>query len=417
MSIQPQATSAHATPPSRTGQPAGPPKRPGPPKDANPSTGQTGDSSAAEEEGGEEEGEPRSYRSLFLIMPSWLVSLVVHMVILIVAAFLTFALPSDAIRDALIVHAVEPTEEIEELTEFEMDLENVDVLDHSPTPTSVIDPGMQEFGDPTEDLEVSEDGVVDVADISVSEIGALFGRDGQGMASIGDGMGGAAYFGTVASGRRFVYVIDNSNSMTRGRFETAINELVRSVDSMSQTSSFYVIFFSDTAYPLFHPSPAPGFVKATEENKTRLKQWLRTAQLCLYTDGRKAMEIAFSMRPDTIYILGDGAFTDDTTKRLTAPHQRSIPIHTFGMEVDQKGEWQLKDIAKANNGKYTPVRAHPLAQQMAQKNPIPRNRTRGPVWGVTLPLVAKKAGGGPRPGGQKKGPGGQKKGPRKKKNN
>jgi hypothetical protein len=121
------------------------------------------------------------------------------------------------------------------------------------------------------------------------------------------------------------------------------------------------------------------------------------------------MEIAFSMRPDTIYILGDGAFTDDTTKMLTAPHNRSIPIHTFGMEVDPKGEWQLRDIAKANHGKYTPVRAHPLALQMAQKNPIPRNRTRGLVWGVTLPAGNKRAGGGPqkRPGGQKKG--GQKK--------
>ena len=53
---------------------------------------------------------------------------------------------------------------------------------------------------------------------------------------------------------------------------------------------------------------------------------------------------------------------------------------------------------------------------MAKKNPLPRNRTRGPVWGVTLPLVAKKPGGGPkkRPGGQKKGPGGQKKGGQKK---
>jgi hypothetical protein len=174
---------------------------------------------------------------------------------------------------------------------------------------------------------------------------------------------------------------------------------------MSQTSSFYVVFFSDTAYPLFHPSPAPGFVKATEENKALLKRWLRTLQLCLYTDGRKAMEIAFSMNPDTIYILGDGAFTDDTTKRLTAPHNRSIPIHTFGMEVDGKGEWQLKDIAKANHGKYTPVRAHPLAQQMAKERPIPRNRARGPVWGVTLPAVAKKPGGGgpKRGGGAKKG--------------
>ena len=97
-------------------------------------------------------------------MPSWLVSAIVHLAILIAAALLTFTLPSDAIRNALIVHAIEPTEEIEQLTEFEMDLENVDVLDHTPRPTSIIDPGMQDFVDPTEDMEVSEDGDVDISD-------------------------------------------------------------------------------------------------------------------------------------------------------------------------------------------------------------------------------------------------------------
>ena len=90
------------------------------------------------------------------------------------------------------------------------------------------------------------------------------------------------------------------------------------------------------------------------------------------------------MKPDAIYILGDGVFTDDTTQLLTAPHDRQITIHTLGMEVQPRGEAQLRAIAEANRGTYRAVRASPLACQMALQNPIPRNRTRGPVWGREL---------------------------------
>ena len=55
-----------------------------------------------------------------------------------------------------------------------------------------------------------------------------------------------------------MFVVDNSNSMIRGRFETALLELIRTVDNMTPKQQFYVIFFSDTAYRVFHPNPAPG---------------------------------------------------------------------------------------------------------------------------------------------------------------
>lgn len=52
----------------------------------------------------------------------------------------------------------------------------------------------------------------------------------------------ADYFGSKAKGRRFVFVVDNSNSMTRGRFHTALNELVRTVEQMESDQYFHVIF-------------------------------------------------------------------------------------------------------------------------------------------------------------------------------
>ena len=68
-----------------------------------------------------------------------------------------------------------------------------------------------------------------------------------------------------------MFVVDNSNSMIRGRFETALLELIRTVDNMTPKQQFYVIFFSDTAYRVFHPSsrrpawcPADGIATSSD---------------------------------------------------------------------------------------------------------------------------------------------------------
>ena len=102
------------------------------------------------------------------------------------------------------------------------------------------------------------------------------------------------------------------------------------------------------------------------------------------------MRLALSLRPDAIYVLGDGAFTDDTTNQLTAVHNRRTPIFTLGMQVPDKGKSQLTRIAKANNGTYRLVTVAPGAAQAAARAPIKKNNTRGPIWGMKLPVQRKK---------------------------
>ena len=327
----------------------------------------------------------------FRRMPAWLVSLVVHLVLLLSLALCKFAEDKPSRGVFVLAETVEaPDELVENLAEFELNvrpLEFTSVAGDSP----LADVGVTALGDVTLAAELDARDVlsdVSLSETAVDEIGALFGKDGAGMADIGDGLKAvASFFGARSRGEKFVFIVDNSNSMIRGRFETALLELVRTVDNMSPQQQFYVIFFSDSAYRMFHPDPAPGLVPATERNKQRLKYWLSTVPLCLHTRGREAVTAALAMNPDVIYILGDGVFTDDSTELLTAPHERRIPIHTLGMEVELRGEQQLRAIADANHGTYRAVSASPQAQQMAQANPIPRNRTRGPVWGLNLPLV------------------------------
>lgn len=325
--------------------------------------------------------------------PPWSVSLLFHLVLLLVLAFCQIANVQEKLPVFVAVTPVDPSDSLEELSEVEMpELEESETESLSLEPVEV-DPGEIAFADVTSPAELTADaiGSLDLPETTIDEIGALFGKDGPGMADIGDGLKAAAsFFGSKSSGRRFVFVVDNSNSMTRGRFETALAELIKTVDQLTPRQYFYVIFFSDTAYRMFHPDPASGLVPATDRNKELLRAWLYSVQMCLHTRGEEAMKTAIALRPDVIYILGDGAFTDNTEKLLTAPHNRRIPIHTLGMEVNEAGERQLKAIAAANHGTYRAVRAAPAARLAAQKNPIPRNRTRGAVWGRALPVSDSK---------------------------
>ena len=69
----------------------------------------------------------------------------------------------------------------------------------------------------------------------MGDVGTLFGESGNGLADLGSGMAGgatASFFGTKVEGERILYMLDNSGSMKRGRMETLVAELSKSVMSL-----------------------------------------------------------------------------------------------------------------------------------------------------------------------------------------
>jgi len=92
------------------------------------------------------------------------------------------------------------------------------------------------------------------------------------------------------------------------RLETAVAELLRTVDALTPKQAFYVIFVSDKTYPMFYPSPAPQMILATPENKKQLAAWLPKAILASGKNREliKAMDLAASLNPHAIYLLWDG---------------------------------------------------------------------------------------------------------------
>ena len=170
--------------------------------------------------------------------------------------------------------------------------------------------------------------------------------------------------------------------MTGGRLETALVALQESIDALSTKQKFYIIFYSDTAYPLFHPKPADDLLPGTDANKKKVRQWLGSIQMCLRTDIRDAIKLAREMRPDLIYILGDGAFN---SSELTDNPLKGVTIHTLGMNVAAKDQDGFRMIAKQHNGTYTDVGI--TNQGLAlfkQEGSRPKNRTKGSVWGLKL---------------------------------
>lgn len=187
----------------------------------------------------------------------------------------------------------------------------------------------------------------DVVDLGGGRSAGLLDRLGEGSA--------ASFFGAVSQGKRFVYVVDNSNSMRRNaNFQKACDELLGSVSELSPKQKFYVIFFSDTDHPMFEPSLAPDLVEASSANRARLQQWVAGLKLIRGTNGKSAIKRALSLKPDAIYLLTDGQFTDDTERYLLGLEDNKVPIHTIGFR-SRRGEAVLQRISEKHQGTYTYV--------------------------------------------------------------
>jgi hypothetical protein len=169
------------------------------------------------------------------------------------------------------------------------------------------------------------------------------------------------FFGMpIASARRIVYVVDRSGSMTDA-IDYVKSELKRSIRELGEGKEFHVIFYS-SGPPV--EMPTRRLVNATDRNKELAVRFIDSVVAQGQTDPSKALERAFDVKPELIYLLTDGEFDKaivGLVKRLNAAGK--VKVHTIGF-LYRMGEKGLKQIADQNGGQYKFVAEKDLADLM-----------------------------------------------------
>jgi len=281
-----------------------------------------------------------------LYLPTWGVSVFLHIAVIILAYFvvwqqqtvqLPFKYKSAVVTDKK--HEVKKRRQLKRSSESRGHLK--------PQPTSIV---RQRTSNPVPDVASNRLERLNV--IGVGGGGNVLG----GWEGLGDGSSG--FFGTGGGvARKIVYVVDRSGSMTDSIMYVKY-ELKRSIGELGEESEFHIIFYS-SGPPV--EMPTRRLVPATERNKQLAFEFIDGIVARGETDPSKALDRAFAVKPELIYLLTDGEFDKaiiGRVNRLNAGNQ--VTVHTIGFWY-RLGEKVLKQIAKENNGDYKFVSEADLA--------------------------------------------------------
>ncbi|MCK5114723.1 MAG: hypothetical protein KAR11_08185, partial [Phycisphaerae bacterium] len=160
--------------------------------------------------------------------------------------------------------------------------------------------------------------------------------------------GTTSFFGLEARGSKFIYVVDKSGSMRGPKLLAAKAEMCRSINSLGNDMEFLIIFFDH----LYETMPGDKLARATRQNKLRYFNWVKHVGNGGGTQPVEAMLKAISLKPDAIWLLSDGQFSENACDVIGDANRGSrISIHTIAF-YNNYGEALLTRIADENNGKY-----------------------------------------------------------------
>ncbi len=314
---------------------------------------------------------------------SWVafgVSMCIHLLAVLALSFILIGGQGSGVQGIRLTGTDASDDSLELLEAFEISSDSAKVQESSPP--ELPDAALAEIEVPVESVVqmATLDSNQAISSAVAADVGqaVLAGGSGFEVAS-GDGQSkqpgnqgtGATFFGTQASGYRFVFVIDSSMSMIGPRWEALRSELNRAIRSLSPDQEFFVISFDSVAHPMFNKLPPKGtFLAATTENVSKLNNWVNAIQHGGNTFPASAIGIALQLEPDAIFLLSDGEIRDSTLYDLRRFNRRpdeeekvkvGVPIHTVLLHSDA-GFMTLKTIADENDGVFTPVSLHPMQQ-------------------------------------------------------
>ena len=166
--------------------------------------------------------------------------------------------------------------------------------------------------------------------------------------------------GTRGSGRKFLYILDRSDSMSwrggalmRNAVNDAVNS-VRSLDPKKGANRFQIIVYNHNV-EIFEQNQK--LIEVTEANKTRAIRFLQSLVPAGGTNPEKALEAGVKMSPDVIFFLTDAneELTAQTLARIKSLRQqykvKQICVVEFGNPSDPKKK-TFRQLAGENGGSY-----------------------------------------------------------------
>jgi len=217
--------------------------------------------------------------------------------------------------------------------------------------------------------------------------------DGEGTGEddgLGDGVGNGdsaktAIFGLVEEAQNFVYVFDRSQSMNstfsytaEGKTVFSITplvaakaELVKSLEDLNPGNKFHIIFYNHESW-VFDPGGRTshrGLITLTPESRKRATGFVAS----VYGDGQTRhvppLEMAIRMKPDVIYLLTDGEEKDDPSPdelaRLRKLNKGKARINVIQFVFAPGVQSALEDLAKENGGRHIYMNISQLAPGLA----------------------------------------------------
>jgi len=176
------------------------------------------------------------------------------------------------------------------------------------------------------------------------------------------GKGRATVFGVTGEGWKFVYVFDRSDSMNwhnRKPLRRAKAQLLGSLETLDSNHQFQIIFYNQEP-AIFNPSGAPNRLAfATDQTKRNAERFVSGITATGGTDHVAALLRAISLHPDVIFFLTDADDPVLSNVQLDHLHRRAagITIHAielgFGPQRDPNNF--LVKLARQNGGQHVYV--------------------------------------------------------------
>jgi hypothetical protein len=166
--------------------------------------------------------------------------------------------------------------------------------------------------------------------------GAAAGKSGGADAGTGGGLrgsrGSTPFFGIVDVGSRFVYLIDCSGSMySHNAMGAAKNELLKSLRTLNRLQQFQVVFYNTEQKWLKAPGKVDfRFFSADEKTLRLASEFIGEIDPDGGTQHVTAIQLALRLHPDVIFFLTDGGkpgLSSSDLEELKRTNDRHSRIH------------------------------------------------------------------------------------------